>query len=355
MVKLSVEALLLTQISCRPAMAIQDVVKLLFQRTFGGGHLVTDTEDSLRRLRQECEDYPVLNDGRFEFLGNGLCRLNLGGIKAEGFSLETVNRLFVWSAVKIKGELSVFEHSLAQLRALCAAGRLPYSLEELDTYLSAYRSAGYPPVGHTEEYRTAYRPAYRVVLESVGIYAPLIKRLDSLLQQRKRILLAIDGNSGAGKTHLADMLAAVYSAAVIHMDDFFLPMDRKTPDRLAEPGGNVDYERVRDEVLLPYRQGVAVAYHPFDCHRQALREPVKLPESRLTVLEGVYSLHPQLAEFYDYAVFLRLGSGEQVRRIRERSGERLLRRFMEEWIPLENRYFDLLNIPSVCQMILDTE
>ena len=40
-----------------------------------------------------------------------------------------------------------------------------FSKEALQTYLAAYREAGCPLVSHSETYRRAYRPAYRVVLQ----------------------------------------------------------------------------------------------------------------------------------------------------------------------------------------------
>ena len=40
-----------------------------------------------------------------------------------------------------------------------------FSKEALQTYLAAYREAGCPMVSHSETYRRAYRPAYRVVLQ----------------------------------------------------------------------------------------------------------------------------------------------------------------------------------------------
>jgi hypothetical protein len=40
-------------------------------------------------------------------------------------------------------------------------------LEELETYLEAYKEAGYPMVSHSEQYRRFYNPAYRIVLASI--------------------------------------------------------------------------------------------------------------------------------------------------------------------------------------------
>ena len=35
---------------------------------------------------------------------------------------------------------------------------------ELEEYLESYKKAGYPMVSHSQRYRDAYKPAYRIVL-----------------------------------------------------------------------------------------------------------------------------------------------------------------------------------------------
>ncbi|MCL1877401.1 MAG: hypothetical protein FWF80_00945, partial [Defluviitaleaceae bacterium] len=67
-------------------------------------------------------------------------------------------------------------------------------------------------------------------------------------------VIAIDGRSASGKTTLASELAAQTGASVIHMDDFFLPQDLRTEERLNTPGGNVHHERFASEVL-PHIKG----------------------------------------------------------------------------------------------------
>ena len=66
---------------------------------------------------------------------------------------------------------------------------------------------------------------------------------------RERLLVAIDGRCASGKSTLAEELKKDLGCAVFHMDDFFLPFERKTAQRLAQPGGNVDWERFREEVI----------------------------------------------------------------------------------------------------------
>lgn len=80
-------------------------------------------------------------------------------------------------------------------------------------------------------------------------------RMDELmndLSKQSSFLLAIDGMSGSGKTTLAQSLQEKWHAHVFHMDDFFLPLEMRTPQRLQQPGGNVHYERFLETVLNLY-------------------------------------------------------------------------------------------------------
>ena len=137
--------------------------------------------------------------------------------------------------------------------------------------------------------------------------ADLLTYIEQLMEHNDRVLLAIDGGSASGKTTLAARLADRFrDTRVFHMDDFFLRPEQRTPDRFAEPGGNVDRERFLEEVLKPLSRGEAVAYRPFDCGTFTVGKPVSIRPGRLNIIEGAYSLHPDLAGFYDGSVFLRI-------------------------------------------------
>lgn len=79
------------------------------------------------------------------------------------------------------------------------------------------------------------------------------------------MLIAIDGRCAAGKTTFATHLQGLWDCNMFHMDDFFLRPSQRTPGRLREPGGNVDYERFLGEVLVPLRKGEPFSYCPYDC------------------------------------------------------------------------------------------
>lgn len=171
----------------------------------------------------------------------------------------------------------------------------------------------------------------------------VLRRITEAVQDRRNegapFVIAIDGRSAAGKTTLAALLAGQLSAAVIHMDDFFLPMELRTPERLAEPGGNLHRERFAEEVLTHLREGKGFCYRRFDCSRMDYDETVTIPGADCYIVEGAYSCQPAFGEYMDLRVFCDIAPGLQKERILTRNGEEGWRRFAECWIPMEERYF----------------
>ena len=181
----------------------------------------------------------------------------------------------------------------------------------------------------------------------------LLQAIDERLPRQERLLLAIDGGSASGKTTLAALLAQRYGCPVFHMDDFFLRPEQRTPQRLAEPGGNVDRERFFSEVLQPLRQGGPASYRRYDCRTGQLLPPVLRQAGQLNVIEGAYSMHPELSALYDLSVFLAVSPETQRRRILQREPAFKQQLFFQKWIPMENRYFQTFSIPERCDLRIE--
>jgi len=182
-------------------------------------------------------------------------------------------------------------------------------------------------------------------------FLPLLLKLDSMLQE-KEVLLAIDGGSAGGKTTLGKLLEQRYACNVFHMDDFFLRPEQRTKERLAEPGGNVDRERFYEEVLKRLVEKKEVTYRRYDCKTRSLLEPVTVAPTRLTVVEGAYSMHPSLSDCYDYSVFLEIDEETQKEHIMKRNTPEIAERFFKEWILLEREYFEKLHVKERCDMVI---
>lgn len=181
----------------------------------------------------------------------------------------------------------------------------------------------------------------------------LLQAIDERLPRQAHLLLAIDGGSASGKTTLAALLAQRYGCPVFHMDDFFLRPEQRTPQWLAEPGGNVDRERFFSEVLQPLRQGGPASYRRYDCRTGQLLPPVLRQAGQLNVIEGAYSMHPELSALYDLSVFLAVSPEMQRRRILQREPAFKQQLFFQQWIPMENRYFQTFSIPERCDLRIE--
>lgn len=181
----------------------------------------------------------------------------------------------------------------------------------------------------------------------------LASRLESLLSMSLPVVLAIDGRAASGKSRLAEKLANDYAARLVHMDDFFLPQELRTADRMAEPGGNVHYERFIVEVLPSLRKKEAFSYQAFDCMHMQLGQWRSLAAAQVTVVEGSYALHPIFGVYYDLSVFMSCPPDVQLTRLMARNPAKL-EEFQKHWIPLEENYFHTLGIEKSADFIIET-
>ena len=187
-----------------------------------------------------------------------------------------------------------------------------------------------------------------------NLFSLLTSHLSKVISDDRITLLAIDGRCTAGKSTLASYLCELFPAAVIHMDDFFLPPYMRSEKRLAEPGANIHIERIETEIIRPILFGEReLTFSKFDCSLGRIRESIRLSLAPLTIIEGVYSMRPELLPLYDIRVFLDVGADEQIKRLKARSPEKL-DMFISRFIPLEERYFSHFQTRSLCDFYFDT-
>lgn len=165
--------------------------------------------------------------------------------------------------------------------------------------------------------------------------------------EKRPYVVAIDGMCASGKTTLGETLHRAFPKSnLFHMDDYFLQPHQRTSKRLAEAGGNVDYERFKEEIVLHLGDKNGLSYQIYDCMTQSLSSPIKVDWQPLVIIEGAYSQHPYFGDVYDMRIFCEISREEQLERILKRNGSSMLERFVNEWIPMENQYFEHYNIKT---------
>lgn len=178
--------------------------------------------------------------------------------------------------------------------------------------------------------------------------------IDELYSEYSYVLIAIDGRCASGKTTLARQLQKHYQCNVIPMDHFFLRPEQRTEERFKTPGENVDHERFLEEVLLPLHAGKDICYQSYQCQIQQLSEPIRVQKNAINIIEGSYSCHPSLWDYYDMRIFLDVDAKEQLHRLTLRDGIKKLEIFKDKWIPLEEAYFSAFDIPKRCEHYFTT-
>lgn len=184
------------------------------------------------------------------------------------------------------------------------------------------------------------------------------ERISPILEAAKQksldrpCIIAIDGRSASGKSTAAKALAAALNADIVHMDDFFLPKELRTPDRLTSPGGNVHYERFIEQVLPCLAKNNEFEYDIFSCHSMDFSGKRTIRSKEYRIVEGSYSCHPEFGNYADITVFSDIDSEEQIKRIIKRNGADMAKVFAERWIPMEEQYFKEFAVKSRCSIVI---
>lgn len=184
----------------------------------------------------------------------------------------------------------------------------------------------------------------------------LKKQILTLMNERRRVLIAMDGMAASGKTTLARMLSLeIPGCFIVHMDDFTIPLDNRFPGYFERQLSNADIDRFDREVLTPLRAGKDAEYRPYRCHPDpGFLPPVHIgADAACVIVEGAYCLHPRLFDRYDLRVLVTVSPELQKQRILARNGAQQLERFISSWIPMENRHIRAHRLPERCDLIIE--
>nr|WP_256178280.1 hypothetical protein [Kitasatospora aureofaciens] len=190
---------------------------------------------------------------------------------------------------------------------------------------------------------------------------PPVERIAAAVAERAgvgRVLVTLDGRAGAGKSTLAAAVAAYLGgpghAVVVHGDDFLHPMPYQ--ERLSmEPEEGYhrlfEWQRLRDQVLVPLSGGRPARYEQFDRDTNALRagEPRSVLPAGVVIVEGVLTARPELAGFYDLIVFVDTPSELCLRRVYARDGRARgpqREAWLTRWRAVEEHYLTATDMPA---------
>jgi uridine kinase len=144
--------------------------------------------------------------------------------------------------------------------------------------------------------------------------------------------------------------------AVVEFDDFYLPsQDRDARAAIAdrEIGGDFDWRRLRDQVLMPLSQDAPASYQRYDWPTDELAEWHTVSVGGTVVLEGNYCTRRELFDFYDYTIWIDAPRELRLARGLLRGGQDTRERWLTEWMPEEDRYVEVEQPASRVDLALD--
>lgn len=156
----------------------------------------------------------------------------------------------------------------------------------------------------------------------------------------RRLIVAIDGAGGAGKSTLA---RGIYDAlpgcvSIIRCDDFYGPLSGATLSPQEAYENYFDWRRLRDEALIPLRNGQPARYQRYDWSTDRLAEWIDVEPREITMVEGVFSMRPELRAMINVAIFIETPRHERVRRMLARPQPNTA--WMDQWMAAEDWYLE---------------
>jgi uridine kinase len=147
----------------------------------------------------------------------------------------------------------------------------------------------------------------------------------------KVVLVGIDGAGGSGKSTLAKKLASVLdNSTILHLDDFADWND----------GSNFQLSTFAERTLTPLVAGITSKHQRYDWSTGSLGEWFEIPSSGIAIIEGVTALRPDLRDYWHVSAWVDCPRDLRLERGVARDGEAIRSKWVDEWMPGEDEYFE---------------
>lgn len=320
-----------------PLMQTQDKIKLIYQASLGPTHFANQKEDInkiykniLKEMKVAKKDKPSKFLPYYEMISESYIRINL----LNEFNPKYLASSFYNSINDSTYDINILKDNL----------RLYLTPDEYENY-------DFSPIHHSKIYSQEYYPHYRIINTKYLTTIMRIYQLQLFLENTKEhSIIALEGKCASGKSTIAKQFEDEYT--ILHADDFFLPNNMKTKERIDEIGGNINYELIKitlEEIKEAWENSkTKILIKAYSCKDNSFYEKeIKLKNK--IIFEGVYSYHPYFNNLIDKCAFLYVNSETQINRIMKRNNST---NFINTWMPLENKYYDTFDILSKADIII---
>jgi uridine kinase len=172
-------------------------------------------------------------------------------------------------------------------------------------------------------------------------FEQLAESIENIPRKHSTLIIGIDGCGGSGKSTLADNLKEHCSnVTIVHMDDFYFPSSQiiNTHPTKKLIGSDFDWKRILKQVLQPLSQDIEGHFQRYNWETDNLAEWHTVPIGGIVIIEGVYSIRRELAEKYDFTIWVDCPRELRLSRGLKRDGEEARDKWENDWMISEDIY-----------------
>jgi hypothetical protein len=161
---------ILKQTEKHPLMEIRDIYKLIYQAAMGPGHAISNEQKAREWLETEINQLePFEDESMIEEINEakGLVRVNLRPYIKEKRNETELLHAFIETANSFKQDLNELKEIWKSAEYLSEKGLIRFKKAEMKDFFMTAEEGGFPAIHHSDSYRQAYKPAYRVVLKKL--------------------------------------------------------------------------------------------------------------------------------------------------------------------------------------------
>lgn len=162
-----------------PDMGIEDLYKLTHQAAMGSEHAVSDIKRARQWLSDELKKMPLTSaEPMIDVIApdQSIARVHLRPYIQSGGDPEILLGAFIRTANEYHGSTNALSTYWKDIQALAQLGEIPFSLNNLKSFIDRMKAEKYPAIHHSAHYVLAYHPNYRVVaprfLDDVAAASP---------------------------------------------------------------------------------------------------------------------------------------------------------------------------------------
>ena len=180
--------------------------------------------------------------------------------------------------------------------------------------------------------------------------------ITSLAARAPLTIVAIEGPSGAGKSVLSRTLhGLLLGSQVVDLEFFYSgvgvdPPDGLSPEECYEQ--HVDWRALDAQVLRPLRRGEPGRYRLYDWIAEKRTEWVEVRPEGIVLVDGLYSMRPELMGVYDLTVYVDTPPVERSARRAQRPDNPV---WVERWAIGFDWYIDHMRVKERADVVVSGE